>query len=351
MTMPSTRQRPVLFPDEYVALNNMGYGYAHPRGTRTMPIEVLGTPDSFHDTKRAYEHKVVMDRVLNRKLANRGMEGKLNTTERSQRYTRPASRSAVPNGVFSHSAPGIYTSSNTQAQGGVITGTKGQKWVRERLAERSQEYTGIKNASLSAPAVFPKSTVSIPVSPIQSALLALGDAIQSGFVTDATVTSAQSLVPLLVSRAPILSVAEMVEAIGTVQSLQDSVVAMKALPETGRYALKTETKRALDALLRALKRSEAVLKDIAKAMNYSTAEKELYFRGQMAKLPDVTPFGNALDTQRRRELETARGVSAASPAVNLRFNELVTPEVADQATISLAPTGSGAIRGFGRRRY
>ena len=149
MTFQTTPNLPWIFPDQAYHMNH--------RGTipeiAMRPLDALvGSPSSWSEEAR----KVAMDRVRNTQKAKLGMEGKLNTTERSQRYERPASRSAVPNGVF-HGSPMEYVTSGG-LRGGVITTKEGQEWLAKRLKQRIEEYNNLSSGT-------PVKQEPIPVSP------------------------------------------------------------------------------------------------------------------------------------------------------------------------------------------
>lgn len=90
-----------------------------------------------------------MARVANTKLAKLGMEGRRNTTERSQRYDRPASRSAYANGEFTGS-PMLYSADAGGLRGGVIVTKEGRQWLATRLAQRAKEFEAIDRGNFSA---------------------------------------------------------------------------------------------------------------------------------------------------------------------------------------------------------
>jgi hypothetical protein len=113
--------------------------FAPPPLGRTMSLySEVGVPAQVDFN--TYDKQVAMDRVQNRINARIGMEGKNNTTARSQRYSRPASRSAVPNGSFEGS-PMTYLTSGNAFRGGVITSKEGREWLQKRLLQRRDEYS------------------------------------------------------------------------------------------------------------------------------------------------------------------------------------------------------------------
>lgn len=128
---------PWTFPDEAVAMNR--YGVAPiPSSTSLKPSNLMAGASDSHAYFAANAHKEALARVENSRLARQGMEGVRNTTARSQRYDLPMSRSAVPNGQF-HGDPNMY-STYAGIRGGRIYTYEGQKWLANRLKERTYEY-------------------------------------------------------------------------------------------------------------------------------------------------------------------------------------------------------------------
>ena len=151
MTFQTSPYMPWTFPDEAIKMNKLGVHSMRP--TYVKPFEGnVGSLTSWYDDAR----KEALERVQNTQRAKQGMEGHLNTTARSQRYERPASRSAVPNGVF----PGMEYVTSAGLRGGVITSKEGQEWLATRLQQRREEYAAISSGNFSRGA--PKE---IPVSP------------------------------------------------------------------------------------------------------------------------------------------------------------------------------------------
>jgi len=140
MTFQSTPYKQWVFPDEAYSMHRHEKNFTPTAPSDPMSLySEIGVPAQVNFNN--YDKQVAMDRVQNRIRARQGMEGHLNTTPRSQRYDRPASRSAVPNGVFEGS-PMTYLTS-TGRRGGVITTKEGQEWLAKRLVQRRSEYDSI----------------------------------------------------------------------------------------------------------------------------------------------------------------------------------------------------------------
>jgi len=144
MTFQTSPYMQWTFPDEAyeIAKSRKGVQYSNFSSNKDLGAEV-GSESPWAQ----HEYQVAMDRVRNTQRAKTGMEGHLNTTERSQRYDRPASRSAVPNGIFEGSPMEYLTSAGLR--GGRIYTKEGQEWLARRLQERIGEYEAIATGNFS----------------------------------------------------------------------------------------------------------------------------------------------------------------------------------------------------------
>jgi hypothetical protein len=173
-----------IFPDEAYSMNRQ------PKRFTEIMTKSLDAQPGQESPWAEHERSVAMDRVKNREKAERGMEGKLNTTERSQRYERPASRSAVPNGVF-HGSPMDYSTSGNAFRGGRIYTKEGQEWLAKRLQQRIGEYDAISTGNFSKGAPQP-----IEVSPyttVDTLFQQLFASFSAGSFTSGTATALNSL--------------------------------------------------------------------------------------------------------------------------------------------------------------
>ena len=150
--MPTYQTSPYFQPiwaDEAYHMNPFGIGKLKATPLKNAFDYMLpggGSDAQTYFTENA--RREAMARVENTKLAKLGMEGRRNTTARSQRYDRPASRSAVPNGQF-YGSPMLYSVTAGGLRGGVITTKEGQEWLAKRLKQRAQEYEAIQTGDFS----------------------------------------------------------------------------------------------------------------------------------------------------------------------------------------------------------
>lgn len=184
-TFQTTPMLPWIFPDHAYHMNH--------RGTIPEPVErpfqgIMGSPSPWAE----HDNKVAMDRVRNTQRAKLGMEGHLNVTARSQRQQLPASRSAVPNGVFEGSPMEYVTSGGLR--GGVITTKQGQEWLAKRLKERAEEYGALSSG---APAKPYTPIATSPYTELDTIFSSLFTAFSSATFNSATVESANKLLMAL----------------------------------------------------------------------------------------------------------------------------------------------------------
>lgn len=167
-----------------------------------------------------HERQVAMDRVRNTQRANKGMEGKLNTTERSQRYDRPASRSAVPNGVF-HGSPMDYSTSGNAFRGGRIYTKEGQEWLAKRLKERAGELEAISTGNFSKGMPQP-----IPVSPytnVDTLLSQIFAAFGSGSFTSSVAQAVSTLLTEILKIGATITPSQLTNYAQAVQKLAETI--------------------------------------------------------------------------------------------------------------------------------
>ena len=146
-TFQSTPAMPWIFPDEAYQMNRKGMQPLKPASVRSLDLLPPAESES-HALFTDHAHRMVHERLRVNKKKEQGMLGMGEMNARSQRYVRPASRSAVPNGTF-HGSPMDYVTSGTGLRGGVITTKEGQEWLAKRLKERKQEYEELASGQFS----------------------------------------------------------------------------------------------------------------------------------------------------------------------------------------------------------
>jgi hypothetical protein len=148
-TFPTSPYFQPIWADDAYHMNKFGIGKLKPMPIKNEFKNMFpggGSDAQTYFTENARREAIA--RVENTKLAKLGMEGRRNTTARSQRYDRDMSRSAVPNGQF-YGSPMDYSVTAGGLRGGVITSPEGQEWLARRLAERAQEFENIQTGNFS----------------------------------------------------------------------------------------------------------------------------------------------------------------------------------------------------------
>ena len=257
MTFQTTPNLPWIFPDQAYHMNHRG----------TIPeivMEPIEAAIGIESPWAKHEQQVAMERVRNTQRAKEGMEGHLNTTERSQRYERPASRSAVHNGIFEGS-PMYYTSSGNAFRGGRIYTKEGQEWLAKRLKERAGEY--------SAPAGTFKDTPMIELSPYTDLDLILSQLFVSfatGSWTSSVADQANKLLQALLrngSKFQPSQIGEYAQSVGKlIAAIRPSVGESNATIRGNLFEPGEERLRLVDQIYKTLQLCDQVIKEIARTI-------------------------------------------------------------------------------------
>jgi len=250
------------FPDQAFHMNHRGSLYE-------MPVEPLQANIGSASPWAQHEREVVMQRVQNTQRAKAGMEGHLNTTERSQRYTLPASRSAVPNGVFEGSTMN-YVTSNT---GGRIYTKEGQDWLAKRLKERAGEY--------SAPSGTPVKDSTIMVSPytelntiLSQLFISIGTGSWSSVVGDQANKLLQALLKSGAKIEP-SQLGEYAQSVGKlIETVRPSVGESHGTIRGRLFEAGEERLRLIDQIYKTLQLCDQVIKEIARTIYESSSSRE-----------------------------------------------------------------------------
>ena len=265
-TFQTTPMLPWIFPDHAYQMNH--------RGTIPEPVlrpfnGVLGSESPF----AAHERQVAMDRVHNTQRAKLGMEGKLNVTARSQRKQLPASRSAVPNGVFEGSPMEYVTSGGLR--GGVITTKEGQEWLQKRLKERIEEYGALSSGGPAKP------YTPIPTSPyteLDTIFSSLFSALSAGSYTSALAESANKLLMAFLKVGSVITPSQLADYSRNLEKVTASI-APNVGDESGTargftYEPNEERKRLIDQIYKTFKLTDQVVKEIARTIYESQSSRD-----------------------------------------------------------------------------
>ena len=251
------------FPDQAFHMNHRGSLYE-------MPVEPLQANIGSASHWAQHEREVAMQRVRNTQRAKAGMEGHLNTTERSQRYTLPASRSAVPNGVFEGS-PMNYVTSNT---GGRIYTKEGQEWLAKRLKERAGEYSAPSSG-------FPAKDSTIMVSPytelntiLTQLFISIGTGSWSSVVGDQANKLLQALLKVGARIEP-SQLGEYAQSVGKlIETVRPSVGESHGTIRGRIFEAGEERLRLIDQIYKTLQLCDQVIREIARTIYESDSSRE-----------------------------------------------------------------------------
>ena len=263
--MPTFQTTPYMnwvFPDQAYHMN-------HKKGmvltTQPPPLDNMSHMVSSHSHWHDLAKKEALGRVSTNKKKEEGMLGKLNTTARSQRYTRPASRSAVPNGVFH--GPAMLYSANAGIRGGHFRTKEGQEWLERRLQERKQEYEMLSSGQFKS---RPTPEQTTPVSPntdeIDTYLQELFTAIGTSVYGTRSTELASKLLNAIFKQGASLDEHEVVHYIRTIDEL---IISLKK-SEDGyglAFGAKTqEVKRTMDYVRRYMMYCRQLLEKISEVI-------------------------------------------------------------------------------------
>lgn len=263
-----------------------------------------------------HDRNVALERVRMNKKKEQGMIGHLNTTARSQRYDRPASRSAVPNGQF-YGSPMLYAA-DAGIRGGVITTKEGQEWLAKRLKQRAQEYGEIRSGNFS-----PNPPGHIDVSPyneVDVLFQTIFTNFSAGSFSSSTNENLNRLLQALIKIGSVVTARQLALYTQAVQKLTEAT-----RPYTGRelgeeiglaFENREKRLRSVDAINTTLKVIKATLIEIARVLDapLSTRQQVMSTLGSRLLSRQVEQFipGYA-DEFRRRAVEQVQPPTIPGP--------------------------------------
>jgi hypothetical protein len=343
-TFQSTPAMPWIFPDEAYHMNRKGMQPLKPAPLRSLDL-LPGGESEAHALFADHERRMVHERLRVNKKKESGMLGHGEMNARSQRYVRPASRSAVPNGVFRGSSMEYTTSAGLR--GGVITTKEGQEWLAKRLKERAQEYGELASGQFSPRP--PRQLEVTPYGEIDSLLQAAFTAITTGSFSSGLNDSINRLLQSLIKVGATISPSQLTkyaQAIGNMIVTARSYSAANlqlAAPEMGGE-LDTKKYFKLATIQESLKVLDAAVREIARVINEPLSAREQVMSQLQSRL-----IGSQLAAFNPAE----RGVEFRPAPVELGQPRQAAPlfpppEPVEEPYADLA--GFDAAVGLGRRR-
>lgn len=344
-TFQTTPMLPWIFPDHAYHMNH--------RGTIPEPVEkvfngVLGSPSPWAE----HERKVAMDRVLNTQKAKLGMEGHLNVTARSQRKDLPASRSAVPNGVFQGSTMEYITSGGLR--GGVITTKEGQEWLQKRLKERIEEYGALSSGGPAKP------YTPIPTSPymeLDTIFSSLFTALGSGSYTSATADSANKLLLAFLKVGSVITPSQLGDYsrnLGKlIESIRPNVGDQHGEKRGFTFEPSEERLRLIEQIYKTFQLCDQVVKEIARTIYESQSSRDQVMSSLTSRLlgsqaaafnPTVSGERRQFAVQAAQPVQLGRTYRGEPPQEFQGQFERITPEITPYAAEEgRAPAGAPSM--------
>jgi hypothetical protein len=250
----------------------------------------------------SHDRRVALERVRMNKKKEQGMLGHRNTTARSQRYDRPMSRSAVPNGVF----PGAEYVTSAGLRGGRIYTKEGEEWLDTRLKQRIVEYDQLATGQFAGP---PPSIDLTPFSTIDSLLQMAFTAFTSGSFSSGLNDTLNQLFQALIKAGAIMSGRQLTryaQAVGSMiqiaRSYDSTNLAVPYNPSEGLEGVDVKQYRKLSAVQQTLRLIDGALREIARVIDEPVAAREQVMLTLANRL-----FGRQLQTYSAEEYEYADG--------------------------------------------
>lgn len=216
------------------------------------------TKSHFDDHDRA----VALARVANTKAKEQGFLGKRNTTERSQRYSRPASQSSRPNGKFT--APSYEFS---QTPGGLRGGTgaitkEGRAYVIRRLKERIAELDAIESSNYSS-GPPPRMEFLPQFNEMDTTLQSLLDSLATAAISSSMLEVASKVQTAMVRAGLQMTEGDVAKYVQIVENMKQGCLSLLSDKSS---AIASEKKRIIKALQRSLERMDTILEAIVKTI-------------------------------------------------------------------------------------
>lgn len=340
-TFQSTPAIPWIFPDEAYHMNRKGMQPLKPAPLRSLDLLDGGGSES-HALFSNDARRMVHERLRVNKKKESGMLGHGEMNARSQRYVRPASRSAVPNGVF-HGSPMQYEA-DAGLRGGVITTKEGQEWLAKRLKERAQEYAELASGQFSPRAPEPIKVT--PYGEIDSLLQVAFTAFTSGTFSSSLNETLNRLLQSLIKVGATISPSQL-----TTYSQAISKMIETTRPYTGAilaeelgfvYEGREKRLRGLDAVNETLKIIDAAIKEIARVIYEPLSVREQVMTQLQSRL-----IGRQLELfkpgfiseERQAAVEAVRPVELGRPSQPGPLIPGPKPPAAEPESMWGAPTG------------
>ena len=259
------------FPDEAISRNIHGIGSLKAVSLLNQPV--WGEHNAVHSNWKDQAHKEALSRVHNTTKAQEGMLGKLKMNERSQRYSRPMSRSAVQNGKF----PGSEYVTSGGLRGGVITSKEGREWLEKRLNNRVVELDAIDSRDFSVGAP-PAINLAPQFDVLNATLQTVFDDFASGnfAFSNSVIENLKKVESELLKAGSYITSRELDTYSTGIQKLTENIRSYTPVDIERLYDASSakEIKRRMISIRKSLSNLVDFLKEIARSVNWNTSERE-----------------------------------------------------------------------------
>lgn len=270
MTLPSTPNLPVLFPDQANALNF--FGYRPPTRPIARITEFYASnidAGNVHNNFRDQQIKLLLDARQNNKRKELLMRG------------------MIPSSL-------TFTARKLNAMcGGVAKTNEGRKLIDERLAQRKIQYANLSTAGFDTPAP-PGSSVLPPLTPdvtasYDDAMISLADSVQTGYVDRNLLDNLAKANSALISIGALLEPSQIAEYMRGLNTLTSSVEGLIETAQTSgpnSAGFSAGSRKTLETLLLGLRRQYTIFEMLNRKVNESpTIKQKLLLMEQGRKLP------------------------------------------------------------------
>lgn len=347
-TYQTSSMYPVIFPDQANAMNFFGVGPMKP--AHLPSLQELSVESFPHSTWKKEADEKVRAQLKSNKLKESGMLGMRNTTARSQRYERPASRSAVQNGVF----PGHEYLTSAGLRGGVITSPEGREWLRKRLHNRIVEYDAIAKGDFSQgppPAIDlrPKFTM------LDSLFQQVFDQFSTGVFSSGLIDTMSRLLNAYLDAGPTFDANELGPYAESIQKLTEAIRSYEGEADEaglfGERALAEENKRVILFARKTLVNMNKITEEIARTIYMTIPQRKNIMDDLRSKFlkktaREFTPRFASPSVQ--RNIEAVPGVrlgAEAQPPSGPREPPRTTQQEEEEfGDFQVAPIGQGRYR-------
>ena len=238
------------------------YGIGHLARVPIPIQDVEGGADSTKSHFDEHARAVAFARLQTNKLKEQGMLGRRNTTERSQRHDRPASRSSRPNGKFqSPSYEFSQTAGGLRGGTGAIT-KDGRAYVIRRLKERIAELDAIDSSNYSS-GPPPRMEVLPQFNELDTTLQSLLDGLATAAISSSLLEVASKVQTAMVRAGLQMTEQDVSKYTQIVQNMKRGCLSLLSDKST---ALAAEKKRIIKALQRSLERMDTILEAVVKTI-------------------------------------------------------------------------------------